>query len=315
MGRASARKRKRKPHEARRSDSQRRKTPKVWVPVGYRDVLAVMGFGMTIALSVVVFGLILLSQQVVLGTGVDEPDHDHEEALVDRQAQSSPVNIEIDAKHLGSLEVQIEALVTMNEPKRGLTQAQVVAYTDMVEMPRAHPKGPLSMEPVPGQPGRYTVRSRQVMLGTYKVRVVVRQPVQGEASVVVPVGVVGQAPSLSTPEGNDTPSATEAPAASGRGQTVDIAMVPTNRFDKTEIVVRAGQPVTINVYNEDQGVMHNFAVYDPSAGGTLAFMHPCQDCQESIAFEAPLPGEYLFRCDLHPSQMRGRFVVLPEEGR
>ena len=83
-------------------------------------------------------------------------------------------------------------------------------------------------------------------------------------------------------------------------------------FDKSTITVPAGAMVTVNFSNRDSGVPHNFAVYDTEAARTVIFQGQITTGPEKITynFVAPkMPGTYFFRCDVHPGQMKGRFVV------
>ncbi len=107
--------------------------------------------------------------------------------------------------------------------------------------------------------------------------------------------------------------AEETPAdggVTGEGATVDVAMIPTIQFDTVDITVPADQPVTLTADNVDPGIPHNWALYtDESASEQLAATEICSDCTETIAFEPPDPGVYFFRCDVHPTEMVGTFVV------
>jgi len=105
-------------------------------------------------------------------------------------------------------------------------------------------------------------------------------------------------------------------ATPGGGTAVDVAMIPTIKFDTTDVTVPAGQTVTLTADNRDAGILHNWAVYEsrevaesegPSAA--IALTEICVDCTETITFEPPPPGDYFFRCDVHPIQMVGTFVV------
>ena len=97
---------------------------------------------------------------------------------------------------------------------------------------------------------------------------------------------------------------------SGEGTTVEIAMIPVLEFDTADVTVPAGQPVTLIADNIDAGIPHNWAVYtDDSASELIAGTPICTDCTETITFDPPEPGVYFFRCDVHPVQMVGTFVV------
>jgi YtkA-like len=99
-----------------------------------------------------------------------------------------PVAVDVTTTNRGHLTVAIDASVTVDaEP---LTQAEVVAYTDMTDMPLAHPQGPLPMREVAGEPGRYVAETMLPMPGGYEFRVEVLSPVQGEQRRTMFVGVV-----------------------------------------------------------------------------------------------------------------------------
>ncbi len=96
----------------------------------------------------------------------------------------------------------------------------------------------------------------------------------------------------------------------GEGAVVDVAMIPTIQFDTVDVAVPAGQTVTLTADNVDPGIPHNWALYtDESASEQLAATMICADCTETITFDSPPPGVYFFRCDVHPTQMVGTFVV------
>ncbi len=107
--------------------------------------------------------------------------------------------------------------------------------------------------------------------------------------------------------------AEETPAdggVTGEGTVVDVAMIPTIQFDTVDITVPAGGQVTLTADNVDPGILHNWALYtDESASEQLAATEICSDCTEKISFEPPDPGVYFFRCDVHPTEMVGTFVV------
>ncbi len=108
-------------------------------------------------------------------------------------------------------------------------------------------------------------------------------------------------------EMSPTPGAEEPPAD---GTVVDVAMIPVIQFDTVDITVPAGGEVTLTADNQDTGILHNWALYtDESASEQLAATELCIDCTETITFDPPDPGVYFFRCDVHPIQMVGTFVV------
>jgi len=110
------------------------------------------------------------------------------------------------------------------------------------------------------------------------------------------------------------PEATATPAApSGEAQVVEISAVPSMKFDKNELRVKAGGKVTVRFTNDDAGVPHNWALYtDDSASEAIVGANEdiCTGpCEVEITFDTPPPGEYFFRCDVHPTTMTGTFIV------
>jgi len=116
------------------------------------------------------------------------------------------------------------------------------------------------------------------------------------------------------PAGRATPGATAPATSPGAAPVVEIKMIPTIRFDQDELTVQQGQ-VTVRADNADGRTSHNFAVYqsqDAAEGGedAIAATEICgAPCVDEVSFETPSAGEYFFRCDVHPQQMVGTFVV------
>ncbi len=103
-------------------------------------------------------------------------------------------------------------------------------------------------------------------------------------------------------------------ATEGQGGTT-VGAVPltaeNNTFVQRQLTVPAGGQVTVRFTNSDQGIPHNFAVYeDRSAAREIyrgeTFPGPAT---RNETFRAPPPGRYFFRCDVHPTTMTGTLVV------
>lgn len=93
--------------------------------------------------------------------------------------------------------------------------------------------------------------------------------------------------------------------------TVDL-MAKNLSFNVNSITVPAGSNVVINFDNQDSGIPHNFAVYTDSSANTIIFKGPIITGinRTTYTFAAPnTPGTYFFRCDVHPTQMTGEFIV------
>ena len=84
------------------------------------------------------------------------------------------------------------------------------------------------------------------------------------------------------------------------------------QFDRRSITASTGAPVTVTLDNQDAGVLHNIAFYNNRqasqriAVGELFAGTATRDLQ----FTAPsAPGNYFYRCDVHPDTMTGTFSV------
>ena len=97
-------------------------------------------------------------------------------------------------------------------------------------------------------------------------------------------------------------------------QAVTVELTAENiAFDKKTITVPSGADVTVNFENRDSGVPHNFAVYDTDAAKNVIFQGKIITglAKTTYTFRAPnKPGTYFFRCDVHPTQMTGQFIVV-----
>ena len=98
--------------------------------------------------------------------------------------------------------------------------------------------------------------------------------------------------------GND-----ETPPAAGSGNVVNVK-TENFAFDPAQITVPAGEPVTFKLTNADS-VSHTFTLYtdeafkQPISGGSATVQEP----EFTVSFVEP--GEYYFRCEIHPGQMQG----------
>jgi hypothetical protein len=91
----------------------------------------------------------------------------------------------VTAKHLGGLQL--------------LIKADVVASTDMTEMPGSHYNGNIKLDDVEGRPGHYAAVTKVPMVGQYDVRVRSNSPLKGEADKVVEIGTVSARGGVPTP--------------------------------------------------------------------------------------------------------------------
>jgi plastocyanin len=111
---------------------------------------------------------------------------------------------------------------------------------------------------------------------------------------------------------------TEQASAGGQAAAGDNTIVTEDlTFDTEELEVAAGEEVSYTLENND-GVVHNFAVYeDQDASGDALYTSPDAAANSSVefTFTAPEdPGDYSFICDYHPTTMVGTLVVAEAGG-
>jgi plastocyanin len=106
-------------------------------------------------------------------------------------------------------------------------------------------------------------------------------------------------------------------AASGSSSAAagpEIKMVPSIKYDKTELTIDAGKTVTITVNNTDTGMRHNFALYKTKADADadkdeIASTDICTaPCKQTVDVKLAA-GNYFFHCDVHPAQMTGTLTA------
>lgn len=78
-------------------------------------------------------------------------------------------------------------------------------------------------------------------------------------------------------------------------------------FDAECLAAPAGQPFTIELANEDEGVQHNVSIRD---GDEVLFEGEIFGGIERMTYDVDAleAGSYEFRCDVHPD-MNGAFIV------
>lgn len=113
--------------------------------------------------------------------------------------------------------------------------------------------------------------------------------------------------------GNEqTSEASPTATAPAGGNEVVIELVTSGfAFNTGRIAVPAGATVVLRFRNED-GVSHNFALYTDERALEGIFSSELVGARSSAEFRftAPSrPGEYFFRCNVHPDTMTGTFVV------
>lgn len=117
--------------------------------------------------------------------------------------------------------------------------------------------------------------------------------------------------SYSTPTPAPAPNNTPPPSG-GQAVTVNISAL-NYRFDTNKVTVPAGASVTM-IFDNKEAVPHNVAIYTTPAATDVIFKGEVITGPQTITynFTAPTtPGNYFFRCDVHPTVMTGTFTVTP----
>lgn len=103
-----------------------------------------------------------------------------------------------------------------------------------------------------------------------------------------------------------------APSATAATATEVTLVAQDNSFDTGELTVSAGATVRLTLQNLDP-IPHNFALYLSAAADQAVFVGETfsgPGASRTYEFVAPTePGEYFFRCDVHPQLMTGTFIV------
>jgi plastocyanin len=114
--------------------------------------------------------------------------------------------------------------------------------------------------------------------------------------------------------GPPTTQAPPEPACSPGGTTVEITARAV-AFDKDCLAAPADTAFSLAFDNQDPGVPHNVEIFrTPAASERLGGAKDAGDFitgPDQVTYQvSALPaGTYFFRCDLHPAQMHGDFVV------
>jgi plastocyanin len=138
-------------------------------------------------------------------------------------------------------------------------------------------------------------------------------PVTNATTPVPTTMVMTTIPAVTTPPPTTVttaPTVPTIPPTTPGSETIPLT-AQNLAFSTSTITVRAGEEVMIAFNNMDAGVPHNFAVYTDSSASTPIFQGTIVTgpTTATYTFTAPgTPGNYFFRCDVHP-EMMGIFVV------
>jgi len=146
-----------------------------------------MFYGSAVAVLVIAVGLTALVNDGIKSRPLESAASTEDER--DQVPVASAADIELRTRNLGGLRLGIQARVTMNKSRSELEGARVDLFLDMVQMPQAHSMGPIRLQPTE-RPGVYTTVTTVPMLGDYKIRAEMNDPVHAEMEKVVQVSTI-----------------------------------------------------------------------------------------------------------------------------
>jgi plastocyanin len=133
--------------------------------------------------------------------------------------------------------------------------------------------------------------------------------------VAVPTGS-GAALAAPSPTPSPPPAANAPPACSPQAGVTTLSITAQNTaFDTSCLAMTPNTGFTIDFTNNDAGTQHNVAIYTNAAatqllGGAKSSSDTITGPASATYTVAALTaGIYFFRCDVHPTQMTGTFVV------
>ena len=121
-----------------------------------------------------------------------------------------------------------------------------------------------------------------------------------------PVAPTASPSPASSPAGSVEPRPEPSPTGPAAGALTLAA--ENNEFSTDQLAVPADQPFTLTLENRDEGIPHNVSIY---RDGEAVFTGEIFNGVDTFDYEIPAlePGEYEFRCDVHPTTMVGTLTV------
>ena len=104
--------------------------------------------------------------------------------------------------------------------------------------------------------------------------------------------------------------ATAAECSPSPDAAVTVCAFDEQSFVPDRLAAPAGEPFGLAFENQDDGVSHNVAIYEDDSAAQSLFVGDLIDGPTTVTYDVPAldPGEYYFRCDVHP-QMNGTLVA------
>lgn len=112
------------------------------------------------------------------------------------------------------------------------------------------------------------------------------------------------------PAAGGAPAAGAGPAASGAPPGAIVIVATDNKFDKTQITIKANEPATVTLQNRGSAI-HNWHVLNvkDKDGKEITTKLLTGGQTETITFTITQTGTFDYLCDVHPVEMRGKLTV------
>lgn len=159
---------------------------------------------------------------------------------------------------------------------------------------------------VPGHPNFFTITPTEV--GTYKGRCAQFCGLwHSRMTFVMKVVPASQFQAWVTQQKK---AASRAGTCQPTGSTIALVADQIS-WDKTCVAVVAGKPFRITINNKDDGIAHNFAIWDSPKTKHRLYITPDLTGPATKTYTAPAlkPGKYYFQCDIHGPAMSGTLIV------
>lgn len=133
------------------------------------------------------------------------------------------------------------------------------------------------------------------------------------ATMRIPVRVVTQAEFDEWLAGQARPEPT--PGGTPAGPVTELTIIAKKvAWNLSTPSAKAGSTVKLTIDNQDNGIVHNWALYtseDAADAGEAALASTGLEAgpiQQQLTFTVPPAGEYFYRCDVHPTTMTGKLI-------
>jgi plastocyanin len=112
------------------------------------------------------------------------------------------------------------------------------------------------------------------------------------------------------PAAGGAPAAGAGPAAPGAPAGAIVIVATDNKFDRTQITIKANEPTTVTLQNKGSAI-HNWHVLNvkDKDGKEITTKLLTGGQSETITFTITQTGTFDYLCDVHPVEMRGKLTV------